>query len=93
MEPATDKPFSYQGAAKDREDGQTVIRVFLDTKHEATCRKCGAEVEWAQVARTRKWILFNRGASSRGKTMDRDTSRDCEYLSHDDVHWNSCSAD
>lgn len=90
----TDKPeFGWQGAPKERDEGQTIIRVFQDTMHQATCRKCHAPVLWAQVARTRKWILFNFPPDNRGDTLDRDTDRPCKYLAHDDVHWNSCSAD
>jgi hypothetical protein len=83
----------FQGEERERHDGQVLVRVFSDTRHTAQCRKCKAPVTWAQVCRTSKWVLFNFPVPVMMQTIDRATSRPCEYLRHDDVHWNTCTAD
>lgn len=69
----------------------TLIRLFEDSKAPATCRGCGAAIDWYETLNGRR-MPMNRDAVPRKSETESETWRVIAFFDAADSHWATCPA-
>ena len=67
------------------------IEIYSDTRGKATCRGCGAPIEWATIVGSLKKMPFDGEIVALSIRYEDATRRLVEVVALDTNHWATCS--